>query len=61
MGIKKDIEASNNAVVCEESFIDYNVLFEPENYDITPKRKNFINHCQEDFWIKINIAQNTIK
>lgn len=56
--IEKDLESLNPEVVCEDSFIDYEVLFEPENYDITPKHKNFINHCQEAFWIKISTAQN---
>ena len=56
--IEKEVESSNTEVVCEESFINYEVLFEPENYDITPKRKNFINHCQEAFWVKISTVQN---
>ena len=59
--IEKDVGSSNAEVVCEESFIDYEVLFEPENYDITPKRKYFINHCQEAFWVKISTEQNTNK
>ena len=55
----KEVGASNPEVVCEECFINYEVISEPENYDITPKHKNFINHCQETFWIKISAAQNT--
>ncbi|WP_432458933.1 MULTISPECIES: hypothetical protein [unclassified Agarivorans] len=56
--IEKDVESSNTEVACEESFINYEVLFEPEDYDINPKRKNFINHCQEAFWVKISTVQN---
>lgn len=57
--MEKEIVASNPEVICEECFINYEVISEPENYNITPKHKNFINHCQEKFWIKINTVHNT--
>ena len=56
--VEKDCNFSHPEVVCEECFINYKVLFEPDNYDITPKQKNFINHCQETFWLKISAVQN---
>ncbi|AGH81644.1 hypothetical protein PCNPT3_08530 [Psychromonas sp. CNPT3] len=57
--VEKDANFSHPEVVCEECFINYDVLFEPDNYDITPKQKNFINHCQEIFWLKISAVQST--
>ncbi|MGL1956797.1 MAG: hypothetical protein OCD00_05710 [Colwellia sp.] len=56
--VEKDGIFSNSEVVCEECFINYEVLFEPDNYDVKPKRKSFINHCQETFWLKISAVQN---
>lgn len=57
--VEKDVGYSSSGVCCDECFINYEVLFEPEDYDITPKTKNFINHCQEKFWLKISAVQNT--
>jgi len=43
--------------VCAECWISYEVLFEPENVTVRPKKKSFINSCQESFWLKINKSQ----
>ncbi len=56
--MENDLEASDTDMACEECFIDYEVLKEPETCSVMPKSKNFINQCQEEFWLKINSVQN---
>lgn len=47
--IENEIGAADLEMACEECFITYEVLSEPVGYCIKPKRKNFINNCQERF------------
>ncbi|MCE0494899.1 hypothetical protein [Vibrio salinus] len=56
--MEKELGDTNPDIVCEECFINYEVLAEPEHLNVSPKSKNFINLCQEAFWLKINKAQN---
>lgn len=46
--------AQVNEQTCPECWISYEVISESSNTDIFPKRKTFINQCQEDFWLKVN-------
>lgn len=39
---------------CPECWISYEVISESGDTRIFPKRKSFINQCQEDFWLKVN-------
>lgn len=61
--IKQSVEFDSNIKVsnmtCAECWISYQVISEPEGINISPKQKNFINTCQESFWLKINTAKNT--
>lgn len=57
--MEKDVGVSNPDIVCEECFISYEILKEPESYSIMPKRKTFSSHCQEAFWLKINSVQSS--
>eukprot|EP00764_Aduncisulcus_paluster_P010825 gnl/Carplike_NY0171/3894_a5253_395.p1 GENE.gnl/Carplike_NY0171/3894_a5253_395~~gnl/Carplike_NY0171/3894_a5253_395.p1 ORF type:complete len:114 (+),score=5.49 gnl/Carplike_NY0171/3894_a5253_395:28-369(+) len=43
-------------VVCAECWISYEVLSEPSGLDIWPKRKSFVNQCQEAFWLKMSMT-----
>lgn len=43
-----------NAQACPECWISYEVISQSSNTDISPKKKTFINQCQEDFWLKMN-------
>ncbi|MGF1878243.1 hypothetical protein L4D77_23495 [Photobacterium frigidiphilum] len=43
-----------NEQACPECWISYEVISELGNTLVQPKRKTFINHCQESFWLKIN-------
>lgn len=43
-----------NAQTCPECWISYEVISESTNTHISPKRKTFLNQCQEAFWLKIN-------
>lgn len=56
--LKKTIETDKNEEVndalCSECWIDYEIISEPYNINIHPKKKIFTNHCQEDFWLKLN-------
>lgn len=56
--VKQSVELDSNIKVsdmtCAECWISYQVILEPEGVNISPKRKNFINKCQESFWLKIN-------
>ena len=40
--------------VCQECWISYEVMEQPQSADITPRKKSFTNRCQETFWIKMN-------
>ncbi|MBD1577009.1 MULTISPECIES: hypothetical protein [Vibrio] len=52
--IEREIGEMDSDLVCQECFISYELISEPTSLDIRPKRKNFINICQESFWLKIN-------
>ncbi|MFQ6370594.1 hypothetical protein [Shewanella sp. YIC-542] len=43
--------------VCEECWISYRIIAKPEHLHITPMVKNFTNHCQEAFWLKLHKTQ----
>jgi hypothetical protein len=43
-----------NEQVCPECWISYEIISETGDTQISPKRKTFINQCQETFWLKIN-------
>lgn len=42
-------------LVCAECWISYEVL-DAQQLPIKPLRKNFHNHCQESFWMKMQQA-----
>lgn len=46
-----------NPQVCPECWISYLVINDLVDSPIRPHRKNFINHCQQAFWLKMNSAQ----
>lgn len=46
-----------NPQVCPECWISYQVITDLADNPIKPHRKNFINHCQQAFWLKMNSAQ----
>ena len=43
-----------NEQVCAECWISYEVIAESGDTQVFPKKKTFINHSQEDFWLKIS-------
>ncbi|MFM2480110.1 hypothetical protein [Celerinatantimonas sp. YJH-8] len=43
--------------ICEECWISYRVVGEPDMLSIRPKQKYFVNHCQQAFWLKISQPQ----
>jgi hypothetical protein len=45
--------------VCEECWISYKVTEQPSALNVTPKKKNFTNQCQELFWLKINKVRSS--
>ncbi|MZI95662.1 hypothetical protein F9817_20990 [Vibrio sp. CAIM 722] len=47
-------EPVNDDQVCQECWISYEVMEQPQSADITPRKKIFTNRCQETFWIKMN-------
>jgi len=51
-----ELEQTNveTEMTCKECWISYEVVFEPTHVDIHPKKKQFINQCQESFWLKMN-------
>ncbi|MGR5146870.1 hypothetical protein ACQKP8_10040 [Photobacterium alginatilyticum] len=51
-------EFEANALVCPECWISYEVISEPVNTLVRPKRKTFTNICQESFWLKLNKQQS---
>lgn len=42
----------DDTAACADSFSDYRVIKQPDSA-ITPSSKAFTNHCQEQFWLKI--------
>ncbi|MDW6002250.1 hypothetical protein [Vibrio mangrovi] len=60
--MKQSIESEHQEeptdLACAECWISYEIISEPEGLRITPKRKTFINTCQEAFWLKINAVQS---
>lgn len=55
--VEQTFEHSLSETVCAECWISYRVVHEPERLDITPKRKHFINTCQQSFWLNIRRMQ----
>ncbi|MBO0213657.1 hypothetical protein J0676_09135 [Vibrio sp. Vb2880] len=55
--IEQAFDVQPNDAVCAECWISYRVVSEPETMNITPKRKHFINACQQAFWLNIRRAQ----
>ncbi|EKO3978835.1 hypothetical protein FNJ21_004354 [Vibrio fluvialis] len=55
--VEQTFEHSLNEAVCAECWISYRVVHEPETMNITPKRKHFINTCQQSFWLSIRRMQ----
>jgi len=43
-----------NEQVCPECWTSYEEISESGDTHISPRRKTFINHCQQDFGLKIN-------
>lgn len=39
--------------VCPECWINYEIITQPNNGKITPKKKIFTSRCQESFWLKL--------
>lgn len=54
---ERDHIAQINDEVCSECWITYEVLAQPKGVNVVPNRKNFTNHCQEVFWLKMNKVQ----
>lgn len=54
--MEREYGEQSNHTVCPECWIAYEVLSQPENLNVTPKKKSFTNACQESFWLKINKA-----
>lgn len=50
---ESDLTEANDQV-CPECWISYEVISEIGDTKISPKRKTFINRCQETFWLRIN-------
>lgn len=44
----------NSDMVCEECWISYQIVASPPDLHIHPQSKNFINECQEAFWLKMS-------
>lgn len=55
--VDQTFETSLSEAVCAECWISYRVVHEPETMNITPKRKHFINTCQQSFWLNIRRMQ----
>lgn len=55
--IEMDLENADHTTACRECWISYEVISEPADLNILPKRKVFVNECQETFWLKINMRQ----
>lgn len=45
-------DAIEDEQLCAESWSTYTVISMPTGTAITPQRKAFTNHCQEDFWLR---------
>ncbi|WP_298445325.1 hypothetical protein [uncultured Ferrimonas sp.] len=54
---EQDLSEHITDSVCEECWISYEVIEQPNHLNIVPQRKNFSNQCQESFWLKMNQAQ----
>lgn len=42
--------------LCPECWIRYDVVSQPEGVCVLPQQKNFVNNCQEVFWLKARRA-----
>lgn len=62
--IRKLTELESSAhfseAVCEECWISYEVIEQPNTINIKPKKESFTNKCQEAFWLKIKKVQLNI-
>ncbi|AKH21861.1 hypothetical protein [Sedimenticola thiotaurini] len=54
--IEVDLDNTVQSSACPECWISYKVVAEPADLNIVPKRKVFVNACQESFWLKINTS-----
>ncbi|WNJ97212.1 hypothetical protein RND59_18580 [Vibrio ruber] len=54
---EQDFSDDVTAAVCAECWISYEVIEQPDNLAVMPKRKSFTNPCQEAFWLEINKVQ----
>ncbi|MEQ1962354.1 hypothetical protein ABLB69_04090 [Xenorhabdus khoisanae] len=45
--------------LCQEKWVSYKVL-DSNGFTITPREKNFYNICQEKYWVKNQMVQNTM-
>lgn len=52
-----DQDDDNHLAACPECWISYEVVSAPPGLNISPRRKVFVNQCQEAFWLKINTVQ----
>lgn len=52
-----DQDDHNHLAACPECWISYEVVSAPPGLNISPRRKVFVNQCQEAFWLKINTVQ----
>lgn len=61
VSVKQSVEFEHDEAVsdtvCTECWISYEVVAEPTELNVKPKRKCFINQCQESFGLKMNQVQ----
>lgn len=57
--VERDQTNKYSEQACSECWISYEIIFQPAEMEITPKKKIFTNQCQESFWIKINKMQSS--
>ena len=57
---EKSFEEDGILTESSEFWISYEVVAEPKGLNVRPKRKGFINKCQESFWLKINQVQTSV-
>lgn len=52
-----EIEHYDSDAQCPEHWITWEIV-ESESKSITPCRKEFFNLCQQNFWLKMQLANN---
>ena len=52
--VEFDSEQTCDESLCPECWIWYQILAQPDELSITPKKKSFISRCQEAFWLKMH-------